>query len=101
MLGFKSRARGDVQARRYVLLIGDGHFICHKRRWLTTTIIITGNSFTPWFKLIAESFLYKWWDALIARSTSEENAATTAGVKADASVLRELVTDKDRNEIHR
>ncbi|KAK9899615.1 isopentenyl-diphosphate delta-isomerase [Cystobasidium minutum MCA 4210] len=60
-----------------------------------------GNSFTPWFKLIAESFLYKWWDALLARSTNEENPATTAGVKADASVLRELVTDKDRNEIHR
>ena len=25
----------------------------------------TASSFTPWFKLIAESFLYKWWDALI------------------------------------
>ena len=62
---------------------------------------ILGNSFTPWFKLIAESFLYKWWDALLERSTSEANPATTAGVTADASVLRELVTDKDRNEIHR
>lgn len=60
-----------------------------------------GNSFTPWFRLIAESFLYKWWDALLERSTNEEVASTTAGVKADASVLRELVTDKDRNEIHR
>lgn len=62
---------------------------------------IAGNSFTPWFKLIAESFLYKWWDDLLARSVAEDNPATTAGVRADASVLRELVTDKDRNEIHR
>ncbi|SGZ25861.1 BQ5605_C024g09785 [Microbotryum silenes-dioicae] len=23
------------------------------------------STFTPWFKLIAESFLYKWWDALL------------------------------------
>ncbi|KAH8915590.1 isopentenyl-diphosphate delta-isomerase [Atractiella rhizophila] len=23
------------------------------------------NSFTPWFKLIAQSFLYKWWDHLL------------------------------------
>ena len=62
---------------------------------------MTGNSFTPWFRLIAESFLYKWWDALIERSSSDSVASTTAGVRADASVLRELVTDKDRNEIHR
>lgn len=27
------------------------------------------NSFTPWFKLIANSFLYKWWDALLAGSS--------------------------------
>ncbi|BGP09171.1 isopentenyl-diphosphate delta-isomerase idi1 [Rhodotorula toruloides] len=24
------------------------------------------STFTPWFRLIAESFLYKWWDALLA-----------------------------------
>lgn len=65
------------------------------------SIAPSGNSFTPWFRLIAESFLYKWWDALLERSTSETNPATTAGVRADASVLRELVTDKDRTEIHR
>ncbi|CAD6582402.1 MAG: isopentenyl-diphosphate delta-isomerase idi1 [Cyphobasidiales sp. Tagirdzhanova-0007] len=60
-----------------------------------------GNSFTPWFRLIAESFLHKWWDSLVDRSTNEEIPSTTAGVKADAGVLRELITDKDRNEIHR
>jgi len=78
-----------------------GCSVCHEHRFTETFLASLGNSFTPWFKLIAESFLFKWWDALIARSTSEDNAATTAGVRADASVLRELVTDKDRNEIHR
>ena len=27
----------------------------------------TGNSFTPWFKLIARDFLFGWWDELLAR----------------------------------
>ncbi|ORY64763.1 putative isopentenyl-diphosphate delta-isomerase [Leucosporidium creatinivorum] len=30
------------------------------------------STFTPWFKLIAESFLYKWWDALLASRSSAE-----------------------------
>lgn len=58
-------------------------------------------AFTPWFKLIAESFLYKWWDALLERTAHSSSAAATAGVKADANVLRELVTEQDKNEIHR
>ncbi|GAA5946048.1 hypothetical protein JCM3775_007201 [Rhodotorula graminis] len=29
------------------------------------------STFTPWFRLIAESFLYKWWDALLASRTSD------------------------------
>lgn len=32
----------------------------------------SANDFTPWFKLIAESFLYKWWDALLASRTAGE-----------------------------
>lgn len=28
------------------------------------------STFTPWFRLIAESFLYKWWDALLASRAS-------------------------------
>lgn len=30
------------------------------------------SEFTPWFKLIAESFLYKWWDALLASRVEGE-----------------------------
>ncbi|BGP49493.1 isopentenyl-diphosphate delta-isomerase idi1 [Rhodotorula kratochvilovae] len=29
------------------------------------------STFTPWFRLIAESFLYKWWDALLASRKDE------------------------------
>ena len=86
----------------------------------------TAKSFTPWFKLIASSFLYKWWDALLARTaamtllegTNPEatshphgvhaellaqgaNSAAQAPVKADVNVLRDLVTDEDRSTIHR
>ncbi|GAA6019875.1 hypothetical protein JCM11491_004850 [Sporobolomyces phaffii] len=44
------------------------------------------STFTPWFKLIAESFLYKWWDALLdSRSRSEPGAAL------DAKALNEVV----------
>merc|ERR1711939_129702 len=57
------------------------------------------NSFTPWFKLIAESFLYKWWDALLERTAASGSAK--AGVKAEVDVLREIITEQDKNEIHR
>jgi hypothetical protein len=30
-----------------------------------------GNSFTPWFKLIARDFLFGWWDELLKRKTSD------------------------------
>lgn len=87
---------------------------------------MTALTFTPWFKLIAKSFLYKWWDTLLARSTSltmlegtnEQATAHPHGVakateglgpadasktnaKADVEVLRDLITDKDKNEILR
>ncbi|GAA5862079.1 hypothetical protein JCM1840_001636 [Sporobolomyces johnsonii] len=29
------------------------------------------STFTPWFRLIAESFLYKWWDLLLASRSSD------------------------------
>ncbi|KAM0786557.1 hypothetical protein ACM66B_002013 [Microbotryomycetes sp. NB124-2] len=29
------------------------------------------STFTPWFRLITESFLYKWWDALLASRTEQ------------------------------
>jgi hypothetical protein len=78
--------------------------------------------FTPWFKLIAKSFLYKWWDVLLSRSAAlsllegthpdapvdkaVDSPASTADaskapVKVDASVLREFITDLDRDQILR
>ncbi|KAG8936605.1 isopentenyl-diphosphate delta-isomerase idi1 [Tulasnella sp. 419] len=30
-----------------------------------------GNSFTPWFKLIARDFLFGWWDTLLERKSQE------------------------------
>ncbi|KAI0068211.1 Isopentenyldiphosphate isomerase [Artomyces pyxidatus] len=31
----------------------------------------TGNSFTPWFKLIARDFLFGWWDELLSRKNDK------------------------------
>ena len=31
-------------------------------RELVDTAEATGTKITPWFKLIGENFLYKWWD---------------------------------------
>ncbi|GAA5949013.1 hypothetical protein JCM3765_003983 [Sporobolomyces pararoseus] len=42
------------------------------------------STFTPWFKLIAESFLYKWWDALLDSRKSQ-------GDLLDAKDLNEVV----------
>ena len=41
------------------------------------------STFTPWFKLIAESFLYKWWDALMDTKEGEKSL--------DAKRLRSVV----------
>ena len=41
------------------------------------------STFTPWFKLIAESFLYKWWDALMDTKEGEK--------ELDAKRLRSVV----------
>lgn len=43
------------------------------------------STFTPWFKLIAESFLYKWWDALMDSREQGE------GKVLDAKRLRSVV----------
>lgn len=101
VLGLETRARGNVRRRGCVHLPHHSLTAYLQLSWLTLLRCLTGNSFTPWFRLIAESFLYKWWDELLKLSTSEDNPSTTAGVKADASVLRELVTEQDKNVIHR
>lgn len=36
-----------------------------------TSVSVTASTFTPWFRLIAQSFLYKWWDALLASRKDE------------------------------
>ena len=48
----------------------------------------SANDFTPWFKLIAESFLYKWWDALLASRTGDD--------KLDARKLIPQVQAEDK-----
>ncbi|KAL8290492.1 hypothetical protein RQP46_002750 [Phenoliferia psychrophenolica] len=45
------------------------------------------NAFTPWFKLIAQSFLYDWWDALLAARTNPDD-------KLDAKSLIPLVEQR-------
>ena len=30
-----------------------------------------GNSFTPWFKLIARDFLFGWWDKMMERRDAQ------------------------------
>lgn len=49
------------------------------------------STFTPWFRLIAESFLYKWWDALLASRTDPAHAL-------DAKALIPLV-DEARDDM--
>lgn len=38
-------------------------------------------TFTPWFKLIAESFLYKWWDALLASRKDESELLEACSIE--------------------
>ena len=73
----------------------------------------TALTFTPWFKLIAKSFLYRYWDALLARTRAQQLLEGTApdatahpnGTKppiaADIAVMHDLVTDEERAMIHR
>jgi len=37
---------------------------------LSIVSLFLGGKFTPWFKLVVENFIYKWWDALIEGKTS-------------------------------
>ena len=48
-----------------------------------------GNSFTPWFKLIARDFLYGWWDELLARKKNGfVHAKSLAGVADGTKVIK-------------
>ena len=44
-----------------------------------------GNSFTPWFKLIARDFLFGWWDELLARKQNGVVSAKSLEGVADGS----------------
>jgi len=44
-----------------------------------------GNSFTPWFKLIARDFLFGWWDELLARKQNGVVVAKSLVGVADGS----------------
>ena len=49
----------------------------------------TGNSFTPWFKLIARDFLFGWWDELLARKQNGVvNAKSLDGVADGSKVIK-------------
>ncbi|KAI0296185.1 NUDIX hydrolase domain-like protein [Russula brevipes] len=48
-----------------------------------------GNSFTPWFKLIARDFLFGWWDELVARKQNGVvNAKSLEGVADGSKVIK-------------
>lgn len=52
-----------------------------------------GNSFTPWFKLIARDFLFGWWDQLLARRPSSADPVQASSLKGvvDGSKIFRMV----------
>ena len=52
------------------------------------------NSFTPWFKLIVNKYLYGWWDQLLERRVEGMVEARSVGTQKLKGV-------DDRNEIIR
>lgn len=51
---------------------------------------LSGNSFTPWFKLIARDFLFGWWDELLKRKNAEGQivAKSLAGLVDGSKVVK-------------
>lgn len=58
---------------------------------MTALTIITGNSFTPWFKLIARDFLFGWWDELLARKADGKVSAKSLNGLVDGSKVIKMV----------
>lgn len=56
----------------------------------TNLITTIGNSFTPWFKLIARDFLFGWWDELHKRADAQGRvvAQNLAGVADGSKVIK-------------
>jgi len=59
----------------------------------------TKNSFTPWFELIVNKYLYGWWDQLLQRRIEGKVNAMSLGKESLAG--QELRGVGDRNEIIR
>ncbi|CEQ42814.1 SPOSA6832_04690, partial [Sporobolomyces salmonicolor] len=53
------------------------------------------STFTPWFRLIAESFLYKWWDLLLASRSSDSELLNAKSlipeVACERAVMGEII----------
>lgn len=60
---------------------------------------MTGNSFTPWFKLIVENYLYGWWDQLLQQRTNGRIDAMN--LRDKGLVGQKLKGVDDRNTIIR
>ena len=60
---------------------------------------MTGNSFTPWFKLIVENYLYGWWDQLLQQWTNGRIDAMN--LRDKGLVGQKLKGVDDRNTIIR
>lgn len=56
----------------------------------TDRCLLSANSFTPWFKLIARDFLFGWWDELLARKTADGKirAKSLAGLVDGSKVVK-------------
>ncbi len=52
--------------------------------------LLSANSFTPWFKLIARDFLFGWWDELLARKPADGKlyAKSLAGLVDGSKVVK-------------
>jgi hypothetical protein len=63
--------------------------VCIGRMMIADEVMVIGNSFTPWFKLIARDFLFGWWDELLARKENGVvNAKSLEGVADGSKVIK-------------
>ncbi|GAA5890108.1 hypothetical protein JCM6882_009228 [Rhodosporidiobolus microsporus] len=56
------------------------------------------STFTPWFKLIAQSFLYKWWDSLLATRSASSSSSEPLDAK---NLIRLVEQDAGLKDIQR
>lgn len=68
-----------------------GSFNLHRLGLLDSFSFLIGNSFTPWFKLIARDFLFGWWDELLNRKQDGVVVATSLDGLVDGSKVIKMV----------